>query len=69
MIATNDKVRLVIKAQEGCPFENWVDEFVGPRQEKFLRRYYRRYAQSVDCDLDYLGNHVYQVKPKVKAGA
>jgi hypothetical protein len=64
MITTTDKIHLIIKAQEGCAFENWVDEIVGPRREKFLRKYYRRYAQSIDCDLHYLGNHVYEVKSK-----
>jgi hypothetical protein len=67
MIAITNTIHLVIKAQEGCPFENWIDETVGPRREKFLKRYFRRYAQSINCDLHYLGNHIYEVKPKTNA--
>ncbi len=61
---TASKIHLVIKAQEGLPFENWVDEWVGTRREKFLRKYYKRYAQSVDCYLVRISEDIYQIQPK-----
>ena len=61
------KVHLVIKAQKDCPFDNWIDEIVGVRREVFLRRYFRKYATSINCDLVHLGNHIYEIQPKAGA--
>ena len=61
--ATN-QIHLIIKAQEGLGIECWVDESVSIRQAKFLRRYYSRYAKSIDCYLAPLGNNVYQVQSR-----
>jgi len=67
MITKTDKIHLVIKAQAGLAFENWFDEEVGVRQAKFTRRYFSRYAASVNCYLVHLGNNVYEIQPKVGA--
>jgi len=61
---SSSKIHLIIKAQEGAPIENWVNEVVGVRQAKFLRRYYSRYAKSIDCYLAPLGDNVYQVQTR-----
>ena len=67
MTTKTQKIHLTIKAQEGCPFDNWIDETVGVRQEKFLRIYFRKYATSINCDLVHLGNNVYKIQPKAGA--